>query len=116
MSALPNDKAQRSYDDVQIIHQYSPICGTASDQVSLLLFLSLRCADCVQMGKLGLGAPQYSMVWLDEGILVQSKLESAVLSIFLDSTANLGILEEQIVIIQSILKPFTTSNFINATI
>ena len=68
------------------------------------------------MQKLALGKPQYSMVWLDEGILVQSKLEAAVISIFLESTANLGLLEEQIPIIQTILQPFTTSNFINATI
>lgn len=68
------------------------------------------------MAKLGLGTPQYTMVWLDEGILVQSKLEAAVISIFLDANANLGLLEEQIVIIQNILKPFTTTNFINATI
>jgi hypothetical protein len=96
-----NEKAHhRSYDDVQIIHQYSPSCAPASDQ----------------MVKLGLGSPQYTMIWLDEGILVQSKLEAAVISIFLESTANLGLLEEQIVIIQNILKPFTTTNFINATI
>jgi hypothetical protein len=38
VSALPNDKAQRSYDDVQIIHQYSPVCAPASDQVKLPLF------------------------------------------------------------------------------
>jgi hypothetical protein len=68
------------------------------------------------MSKLGLGFPLYSMVWLDEGILVQSKLEAAVISIFLDANANLGLLEEQILIIQNILRPFTTSNFINATI
>ncbi len=68
------------------------------------------------MAKLGLGAPAYSLVWLDEGILVQSKLEAAVLSIFLETTANLGLLEEQLPIIQNILRPFTTTNFINATI
>jgi hypothetical protein len=68
------------------------------------------------MSKLGLGFPLYSMAWLDEGILVQSKLEAAVISIFLDANANLGLLEEQILIIQNILRPFTTSNFINATI
>lgn len=100
VSSLPNDKAQRSYDDVQVIHQFSPVCGTSSDHLS----------------KLGLGKPLYSIVWLDDGILVQSKLEAAVLSILLEPTANLGLLEEQIIIIQKILQPFTTANFINATI
>ncbi len=37
VSASPNEKTQRSYDDLQIIHQYSPVCAPASDQVYLPL-------------------------------------------------------------------------------
>ena len=41
VSASPNEKTQRSYDDLQIIHQYSPVCAPASDQVYLPLALYL---------------------------------------------------------------------------
>lgn len=56
------------------------------------------------------------MTWVDDGILVQSKLEAAVLSIYLEESANLGLLEEQLDILLRILFPFTTSNFIQANI
>lgn len=68
------------------------------------------------MSKLGLGQQQYSLTWIDNAILVQIKLEAAVLSIYLDESANLGLLDDQVALLKKILAPFTSSNFITATL
>jgi hypothetical protein len=66
--------------------------------------------------KLGLGSPKYSMNWTHDGILIQTKLEAAVLSLYMEEYANLGVLDDQLDIIVKILQPFTTANFISTNL
>ncbi len=79
---------------------YVDVCAQSADHVS----------------KLGLGNQDYSLTWIDNAILVQCKLEAATFSLYLEEYANLGMLEEQIVLIKKILAPFTSANFINTVL
>ncbi len=83
-----------------MINQYSSACVSTYDHVA----------------KLGLGPSKYSINWMDDGILVQSKLEAAVLSLYLEEYANLGLLDDQLDILVKILQPFTTANFISTNL
>ena len=85
---------------MQLINHYSPACAASADHVT----------------KLGFGSPKYSINWLDDGILVQSKLEAAVLSLYMEEYANLGLLDDQLDILVKILQPFTTVNFISTNL
>ena len=64
------------------------------------------CASVEQSGRLNLGAPKHILTWVANSILMQIKVESLVVSILLDENANLGIAEEHIEDLRSILAPF----------
>eukprot|EP01031_Cornospumella_fuschlensis_P025696 gene25696-31031_t len=97
--SLESEGARQS-EEAQLMAPYIPIAAATADQVS----------------KLGLGQQQYSLTWIDSAILVQVKLEAAVLSIYLEDSANLGLLDDQVALLKKILAPFTSANFITATL
>jgi hypothetical protein len=80
---------------------------------SLMQWYRCRFAQVV---KLGLGSPRYSLNWVNDGIIVQTRLEAAILSVYLEEYANIGLLDDQLDIIVKIVQPFTTGNFITTTL
>lgn len=65
-----------------------------------------------QSSKLGLGNLQYSFTWTDTGILVQNKVNAMLISLFLKSTSNLGLIEDYIATLTRIVSPFSSESFI----
>lgn len=59
-----------------------------------------------QSTRLQLGAPKHSMTWAANSILLQTKVESLVVSILFEENANLGIAEEHLEELRSIIKPY----------
>ncbi len=59
-----------------------------------------------QSSRLQLGAAKYAVTWAANSIIMQIKVGSLVLSILLEETANLGIADELVEELQSILRPF----------
>ena len=55
--------------------------------------------------KINLGNIQCSFTWINNHVLIQSKVESVVLSILLEENSNLGITQEYITSLQEHLKP-----------
>lgn len=68
------------------------------------------------MTKLGLGGARYILSWIDAHIVLQCRLEAAILGILLAEDANLGGLDDQLDVVLKVLQPFTTTNFITANI
>ena len=62
-----------------------------------------------QSQRLGLGQTKHSITWISNSILLQILVESVVISLLLDEGANLGIVEEQLWTLHSVLKPFCSS-------
>ena len=62
-----------------------------------------------QSQRLGLGQTKHSITWISNSILLQILVESVVISLVLDEGANLGIVEEQLWTLHSVLKPFCTA-------
>lgn len=62
-----------------------------------------------QSSRLGLGQAKHSITWISNSILLQILVESVVVSVLLDEGANLGIVEEQLYTLHSVLKPFCLS-------
>jgi hypothetical protein len=69
-----------------------------------------------QAAKLGGGSSQYSMSWTDRGLLIHIKLEALIVTLVLEDDANLGLIDDHIVILKKILGPFSNSNFISVTL
>lgn len=87
-------------EEAQLLTPYVAVCATSADQAS----------------KLGLGNQEYSLTWIEHAILVQIKMEAACVHLYLEENANLGLLDDQIILLKKILQPFTSSNYINATL
>lgn len=66
--------------------------------------------------KIGTGAAEYSMTWLERGSLVHVKLEALVLTLVMEDTANLGLIDDHISLLKKILGPFSNANFISVTL
>lgn len=58
----------------------------------------------------------YSMSWMERGSLIHIKLEALVVTLVMDENANLGLIDEHIVLLKRILGPFSNSNFISVTL
>lgn len=69
--------------------------------------------NSVQSNKYGMGAPKYSISWSDIGVLVQFRLDALIVTLTMDENANLGLIDDHLGSLQRILKPFSSSNFIN---
>ena len=59
-----------------------------------------------QSSRLGIGASLYAIVWVANSILLQTKVESLIISILMDQTGNVGLAEEHVVSLRALLKPF----------
>jgi Mitogen-activated protein kinase kinase 1 interacting len=59
-----------------------------------------------QSSRLGLGPAKHSMTWVASSIVLQVWVESVVLSLVLEDTANIGLVEEQLGTLISVLRPF----------
>lgn len=69
-----------------------------------------------QSAKLGGGSPLYSMSWMERGALIHIKLEALVVTLVMEDNANLGLIDDHIVLLKKILGPFSNSNFISVTL
>ena len=56
-----------------------------------------------------MGTPVNALVWVAGCIVMQTMLESLVLTIIMEESANLGIMEEHLGPLQAILRPFCTN-------
>lgn len=56
------------------------------------------------------------MTWLERGCLVHVKLEALVLTLVMEDSANLGLIDDHISLLKKILGPFSNSNFISVTL
>ena len=59
-----------------------------------------------QSSRLGLGSAKYSITWVSNSILLQAWVESVVLSLVLEESANIGLVEEQLGTLLLVLSPF----------
>lgn len=59
-----------------------------------------------QSSRLGLGVAQYAIVWTANSIMLQTKVESLIVSIVLDENSNLGLVEENVTALKVLLRPF----------
>mmetsp|Transcript_10531 Transcript_10531/g.16006 ORF Transcript_10531/g.16006 Transcript_10531/m.16006 type:complete len:129 (-) Transcript_10531:137-523(-) len=59
-----------------------------------------------QSSRLRLGNVVYTIVWNDRSIVLQFKVELVVVSVLLEESANIGIMDEFIPLISETLKPF----------
>jgi hypothetical protein len=62
---------------------------------------------------LELGGTQYSLSWVENGILVRFKLDALSVTLVMEDNSNMGLIEDHLSSLQRILKPFCTSNFVN---
>jgi len=77
-------------EDAHTISSLAPSFSTSIDQSS----------------RLGLGGSQYAITWAANSVVLQTKVESLIVSILMDEHANLGIVEEHVGALRAILKPF----------
>jgi hypothetical protein len=56
------------------------------------------------------------MTWTDRGSLIHIKMEALVVTLVMEDNANLGLIDEHIVLLRKILGPFSNSNFISVTL
>jgi len=63
--------------------------------------------------KFNLGASKYSLTWSDSSVHVQFKIEAIIVSVVVEENSNLGLMDNYVNSLHSILKPFATSSFIN---
>lgn len=70
---------------------------------------------CIKVVKIDCGGPQFSLTWLEggSGVVVQTRQEALVISLLMEDAANLGLLDNYVGVLQRILKPFCTPNFVN---
>ncbi len=66
------------------------------------MFISLH----YQSARLGLGEAEHSLTWVANSIVLQTFIESLVLTVVMEEGANIGILEEHLSPIVAILLPF----------
>mmetsp|Transcript_21943 Transcript_21943/g.30148 ORF Transcript_21943/g.30148 Transcript_21943/m.30148 type:complete len:136 (+) Transcript_21943:51-458(+) len=72
------------------------------------------CCTIDQPSKFGLGEPKYSLTWTENGIVMTSRLESLIITILLDNSSNLGMLELNMQLLHRILRPFCSPAFVNS--
>jgi len=87
---LTEGRGALTTEDAHTVASLAPSFAISSDQTS----------------RLGIGASQYAIVWAANSIVLQTKVESLVISILLDQTGNVGIAEEHVVSLRALLKPF----------
>lgn len=63
-----------------------------------------------------MGRSQYSISWMDRGILIHIQLDALIVTLIMEENANLGLMEEYIVLLKKILGPFSNANFISVTL
>lgn len=59
----------------------------------------------MQASRLGLGSSKYSMTWAANSIILQGKTGAVVVSVILDESANLGLVDENMAELFSLLRP-----------
>lgn len=79
---------------------------TAEDSHSISSLVPSFSASIEQSSRLSLGGAQYSIVWAANSIILQTKVENLVISILMDENSNLGIVQEHVVTLRALLKPF----------
>lgn len=70
----------------------------------------------LQASKIGNGAAEYSMSWLDRGSVIHVKLEALIATLVMEDSANLGLIDDHIALMRKILSPFSNANFISVTL
>ena len=56
------------------------------------------------------------MTWTDTGILVQHKVNAMLITFFMGSDSNLGLIEDHMSTIIRIVSPYSTDSFINQVV
>jgi hypothetical protein len=56
-----------------------------------------------------MGSPVNTLTWLAGCIVLQTMIETFVLTIVLEETANIGLMEEHLSPLQEILRPFCST-------
>ena len=82
--------ATTTWEDSQIIASLAPSFSTTVEHSS----------------RLGLGSSLYTTTWAANSIVLQTKLDTLIVSILLDSNGNIGVAEEHVSSLRSILAPF----------
>jgi hypothetical protein len=88
-------------------------CISPSDNQTIQSLIQSFSTSMEQSAKLGIGNVQYSMTWTDTGILVQHKVNAMLISIFMNSDSNLGLIEYHLSTITRIVSPFSSDYFIS---
>lgn len=74
--------------------------------IFIYVIFSWRIAQ--KLNLLGLGAPKHSLIWSGNIILLQSHVDSLVVTISMDEMANVSLSEESLEVLKRILKPFAS--------
>lgn len=59
-----------------------------------------------QSSRLNLGSPTHALTWAANSILMQTKIDSLIISILFEESANLGVAQEHLEELRSVLKPY----------
>lgn len=59
----------------------------------------------LQATRLDLGQSKYSMTWAANSIILQTRIGAVVVSVILDESANLGLVDDNMAELTNILRP-----------
>lgn len=81
--------------------------GVVSPEDSQMISSYVPCyaASIEQAKRLNCGDARYAMLWTSSGILIQTAIDVLIINILCDENANLGIFDEYINIIHTVLTP-----------
>ena len=96
-------------EGVELLAEYRSTPSNNDDSKIISSYAQSYYISIDQSYRLGLGQTRHSITWISNSILLQILVESVVVSVLLDENANLGIVEEQLFTLHSVLKPFCSS-------
>lgn len=98
-------------DDGQLASTLVPSFTVSVEQVSAVSFCSVRTDILLaKASRLDMGIPVNTLTWLAGCIILQTMIESFVLTIVMEEHANIGLMEEHLSPLQEILRPFCASS------
>mmetsp|Transcript_10119 Transcript_10119/g.9822 ORF Transcript_10119/g.9822 Transcript_10119/m.9822 type:complete len:123 (+) Transcript_10119:196-564(+) len=81
--------------------------SSGSEDVEIITSLVSNFSSSVEQAtRLSLGSSKYSLTWSLSSIIIQAKIGAVVVSVILDENANLGLIDENMLELSNILKPY----------
>ena len=92
-------------DGAELLRHCRPGAPQAEDSALACSLIPSFMVSADQSLRLNLGAVKHSVSWVPSGIVLQSLVERVVVTFVMDESCNLGIIEEQLGVLQTVLRP-----------